>query len=94
VLPVIRDLIHRPWTPGTLWNVNLPNLEPGAAAPPVIFCPLDPMPLPLSFREEEGLWHYDGDYHGRRRQPGSDVDVCFSGQIAVTQISLFASHGQ
>src|SRR5947209_1509937 len=24
---VLRDLLQRPWTPGTLWNINLPHLE-------------------------------------------------------------------
>ena len=32
---------------------------------------------------------YDGDYHARERIPGADVDVCFSGRIAVTTIKLF-----
>jgi 5'-nucleotidase len=89
-LPVLGDLFRRPWTPGTFWNVNLPHLGPEAGTPEVVFCRLDPMPLPLSFREEEGLWHYDGDYHGRRREQGADVDVCFSGKISVTRISLLA----
>jgi hypothetical protein len=35
------------------------------------------------------LWHYAGDYHGRRRALGADVDVCFRGQIAVTRMELF-----
>jgi 5'-nucleotidase len=89
VLPVLRDLLARRWKPGLFWNINLPHLENGAAMPPVIFCPLDPAPLPLSFRCEGELFHYDGDYHERRRQPGSDVDVCFRGGIAVTEIALF-----
>src|SRR5947207_7711855 len=29
VLPLIRDLVGRPWKPGTFWNINLPHLEPG-----------------------------------------------------------------
>ena len=33
--------------------------------------------------------HYDGDYHGRRRADGADVDVCFRGNIAVTELRLF-----
>jgi 5'-nucleotidase len=90
VRPLLTDLFARPWTPGTFWNINLPHLEPGAAAPEVVFCRLDPTPLPLSFREEGDLLHYNGDYHGRRREQGTDVDVCFSGKIAVTQINLFS----
>ena len=38
--------------------------------------------------EEGELLHYAGDYHQRSRQPGSDVDVCFGGQIAVTLVRL------
>jgi 5'-nucleotidase len=89
VTPVLRDLVNRPRANGSFWNLNLPHLEPGAGAPEVVFCPLDPAPLPLSFREEAGLLHYSGDYHQRRRELGSDVDVCFGGRIAVTQIRLF-----
>jgi 5'-nucleotidase len=89
VTPLLRRLLEQPRTPGVFWNVNLPHLEPDAPEPAVIFCPLDPQPLPLSFRREGELLHYDGDYHGRRRQAGADVDVCFGGAIAVTRLALF-----
>jgi 5'-nucleotidase len=89
LVPLLRDLLARPQTAGVFWNINLPHLEPGSRAPEVVFCPLDPGPLPVSFRQEGGLLHYNGDYHQRRRQSGTDVDVCFSGNIAVSQISLF-----
>lgn len=89
VMPVLKELLEQPWAPGTFWNINLPHLEPGAPNPEVVFCRLDPTPLPLSFREEGELWHYDGDYHRRRRESGTDVDVCFGGKIAVTRIALF-----
>jgi 5'-nucleotidase len=85
---VLADLLERPWTPGTFWNVNLPHLDPGAADPPVVFCPLETGPLPLSYRREGDLFHYDGDYHSRARRAGSDVDVCFGGAVAVTLLSL------
>jgi 5'-nucleotidase len=88
-VPVLRDLLGRAWTPGVFWNVNLPHLVAEAADPEVVACPLDPGPLPLSFRQESDLWHYDGDYHGRARVEGSDVDVCFGGRIAVTRLALF-----
>lgn len=89
VVPILRDILSRPARRGAFWNVNLPHLPAGAPAPEVIVCPLDPSPLPLSYRHEEGAWHYDGDYHQRRREPGTDVDVCFGGKIAVTEITLF-----
>jgi 5'-nucleotidase len=89
VVPLLRDLLGRAWTPGRFWNVNLPHLEPGAPAPEVVWCRLDPTPLPLSFREEGGALHYNADYHQRRRVAGADVDVCFGGRIAVSEITLF-----
>ncbi len=88
VLPVLRDLLNRPLVPGSFWNVNLPHLLPDAPNPEIVFCPLEPAPLPLRYRREDDLFHYDGDYHGRARRPGSDVDVCFGGNIAVTLLRL------
>ena len=63
--------------------------QPAEPDPEVVFCPLDPGPLPLSFRQEGDAWHYDGNYHERSRRAGSDVAVCFAGKIAVTKLVLF-----
>ena len=89
VRPLLRRLTAEPWARGTFWNVNLPHLGPDEPEPEAVICRLDPAPLPLSFRREGELFHYDGDYHGRRRDPGADVDVCFRGGIAVTQVALY-----
>lgn len=79
-------LVQRP-PAGAFWNVNLPCCE--AHDPPeAVFCPLDPHPLPVEYRLEAGRLHYQGNYHQRLRRPGSDVDICFSGRIAITQIVL------
>ncbi len=107
----MKPLLERKPDAGVFWNVNLPHYpESPARMPEIARCPLDPAPLPLSFREvrelegEEGLEFepgcerlacddirlaYTGVYHDRRRQPGSDVDVCFGGRIAVTELRLF-----
>ncbi len=87
---VLTDLLTRPIEPGLFYNVNFPHLTADAPEPDVVFCPLDPNPLPLSYRHEENGHHrYDGDYQARQRQAGSDVDTCFTGSIAVTAIRLF-----
>jgi 5'-nucleotidase len=87
---VLADLLSRQVEPGLFYNVNLPHLDPADPDPEMIFCPLDPHPLPLSYRHaESGEWHYDGDYHARARTPGADVDVCFRGSITVTAMRLF-----
>ena len=88
IVPILRDLFTRPHEPGTFWSVNLPHLDADARMPDAVFCPLDPSPLPLSFRKEDQLWHYAGNYHQRQRQTGTDVDVCFQGKIAVTRLTL------
>jgi 5'-nucleotidase len=86
---VLSDLLNQPWVRGTLWNINLPHIQPGSPDPVVEDCRLDPSPLPLTFRQDNDGWLYAGDYHQRRREPGTDVDVCFRGKIAVTRIKLF-----
>ncbi len=86
---VLELLLARPIEPGTFWNVNLPHLEPGANEPEIVFCPVDPSPLPLSYRLEDDQAHYQGVYHDRARRTASDVDVCFGGRIAVSLVRLF-----
>jgi len=87
--PILRDLTERPWTPGTFWNVNLPHRPAGSADPEVVFCPIDPSPLPVRYETEGDLLTYTGNYHQRPRQPGSDIDHCFSGRIAVSLVRVF-----
>lgn len=89
VTPVLGDLLAKPIEQGVFYNVNLPLLPPGSPDPQVVWCPLDPKPLPLNYRhEEESGLYYAGDYHLRHRTPGADVDVCFRGSIAITAVRL------
>ncbi len=74
--------------PGAYWNVNFPALEKLATEPEIVLCPLDTSPHPLVYDYTDGGYHYRGNYHNRPRQPDHDVDVCFSGRIAVTKVSL------
>jgi 5'-nucleotidase len=85
----IAMLLDRPCKPGAFWNVNLPHVAPGEAEPRIVFCPLEDGPLPLAFHADGDCLLYAGNYHERRRQPGSDVDVCFSGNIAVTHLAVY-----
>jgi 5'-nucleotidase len=89
VTPILTDLMARPIEPGLFYNVNLPHLDPADAEPKIVWCPLDPSPLPLSYRHEEAGFTYDGDYLTRQRKPGTDVDLCFGGNITITAIRLF-----
>lgn len=85
---VLSDLLSRPTEPGTFWNVNLPHLEPGDPDPDIVFCQPSTQPLPVNYRIEGEHFYYVGEYALRDRTPGTDVDVCFSGRIAITHLRL------
>ncbi len=54
-------------------------LPVGAPDPEIIWCPLDPKPLPLNYRHEEetGL-DFAGDYNRLGLTTKADVDVCIT----------------
>jgi 5'-nucleotidase len=85
---VLKDLLERPLEPGCFWNVNLPHLLPGEPDPEVVFCPPCTKPLPVNYRIEGDDYYYVGEYGKRDRTPGSDVDICFSGKIAITKLKV------
>lgn len=87
--PILADLLAREADAGSFFNVNLPHLPAEAADPEVVWCELDPKPLPLNYVHEEktGLY-FAGDYQLRERTPGADVDLCFGGRITITAVRL------
>ena len=70
------------------WNVNFPIWEPPHPEPELIECPLDLNRHDVRYETREGRLHYRGVYRDRPRTLGRDVDVCFSGQIALTRVPL------
>ncbi len=90
IIPILAQILAKPIEPGLFYNVNLPVLAPEITdIPEVVWCPLDPNPLPLNYRhEEESGLYYAGDYHLRTRAPGADVDICFGGRISITTVRL------
>ena len=86
---VMGELLSRDLEVGSFWNVNLPHLEEGAEVPRLIDCEQERLPLEVRYsKDEAGKLRYEGDYHGRPRGPGSDVDICFGGNIAVSLASI------
>jgi 5'-nucleotidase len=84
----VTELNNHPLEAGCFWNVNLPHLQPGEPEPELVFCQPCTKPLPLNYRMEGNDFYYVGEYGKRDRIPGSDVDVCFSGNIAITQLKV------
>ncbi|MBD2091640.1 5'/3'-nucleotidase SurE [Microcoleus sp. FACHB-1515] len=85
---VFDKLLPQSIEPGSFWNVNFPHLAPGSPEPEIVFCPLCRQPLPVAYERDGDNFRYSGEYSQRKRDPQSDVDVCFSGSIAITLIRL------
>lgn len=85
---LLDKLMAEPPIAGAFWNINLPHLDPEADDPEIVFCQLCTQPLPVDFRIEGDRYHYQGEYSQRRRDPGSDVEICLSGRIAIAQLQI------
>lgn len=85
---VLANLCSQSPAPGTFWNVNLPHLPSGSSEPAIQFCSPCTQPLPVAYRVEHDLLYYTAEYAKRLRDPGADVEVCFSGSIAVTLLHI------
>lgn len=89
----IEDAMRLGLQPGDYWNINLPHLEEPDGRPEIVDCSPSKRPLPVSFAStplgnSQTAYHYTGVYPEREREPGSDVDVCFSGRISRSRLSL------
>jgi len=87
---VLDRLLDEPLASGEFWNVNLPcgGAEDAADDAEIVFCDLEPGHLQVEYEVDGEHYHYRGVYHDRPRTTGRDVDVCFSGKIAVTKLKL------
>jgi 5'-nucleotidase len=93
---VFQTLCTEPLEDAEVWNINFPHLPPGDVAMPAMQrCQPARAPLNVSYEmltpsEKTSVSHhrYTASYAQRPRHPGSDVDVCFSGSIAVSRLRL------
>ncbi len=90
---VFERLVNEPLALGSFWNVNFPDWGPSDEPPRIDasevaleFAELDLHPLPVAYERRDDGYYFRSNYHNRPRRAGSDVDVCFSGRIAVTEI--------
>ncbi|MCA9197231.1 MAG: 5'/3'-nucleotidase SurE [Planctomycetales bacterium] len=84
----IRFCLERTLERHAFWNINLPADETIRGSLQTIECEVDRNPLPTDFESQNGKLVYRGRYHDRIKDPASDVDVCFSGDIAVSMIRV------
>jgi 5'-nucleotidase len=75
---------------GEYWCANFPHHPPGELAmPAVTHCLPARSPLGVSFQKNaDGSYLYNASYGDRPRDAGSDVAVCFGGEISVCRLGL------
>ena len=84
-----EDIQNRKMAREGHWNVNLPHRrEPGDQVASVDCQPCR-NPLPIRYQSDgRSEYQYSGIYAERVGEPGSDVEHCFAGSIAVSYIPL------
>jgi len=85
---MLQKLLQLQLDDGAFWNVNFPHLAAGDPEPEARQAELERGPLPVSYEETEGGLLYQGAYGDRPRADGSDVDVCFRGQISISKLCI------
>jgi len=90
VQAVFQSLALEPLADGEFWNVNFPHHPPGVMPlPERRRCQPARSPLGVSYAAgADGAYAYTASYAARPRDPGSDVEVCFSGEIAVSKLRV------
>jgi 5'-nucleotidase len=85
---VLDRLLPLPLPPKSFWNVNLPYCANLDILPQLVFCEPSCDPLPIDYQRNGDELIYAGIYRDRSRDAGTDVDVCFNGDIAITQLKV------
>ena len=87
---VLRELLAKPLARRAYWNVNFPAVLTGSE-PEIVDCEVDQHPLPVEYHVDGAKFRYRGVYPQRRREKGTDVDVCFAGNISVSLVNTTIS---
>jgi len=92
---VLAELLPQPLADAEYWNVNFPHLptERISGTPERILTHPCRAPLNVSYASTslaDGIsrHRYTATYSSRPAGPGSDVEVCFGGQIAISRVRL------
>lgn len=96
VAEILSLLLHQPPPPGHYFNVNLPHLPAGDLPLPGMVRTqpaLSPLPvayqsLPSADDADVMTLRYSARYADRARDPGSDVEACFSGHVSLSTLSI------
>lgn len=86
---IVKETHAQEHARSTFWNINIPHLPVDQSVlPPRILCHPARSPLNVSYRKEEHGYAYSASYASRPRDPGSDVETCFSGKVSVSLLQV------
>lgn len=85
---ILAELLPQELPPGQFWNVNFPALKPDDPEPDIVYCPHDVSQIDLNYDWNDEGAIYRGQFRLRGSRPGCDIQVCFSGNIAISKLSL------
>ena len=72
-----------------IWNVNLPALHPSPEPPSIKYCQVDWQPHRRVSKLDGERLEFESDFHNRPRNDGTDVDLCFAGNLTVSKVNPF-----
>ncbi len=86
---LFTTLESQPLDDGEYWCANYPHHPPGEMQMPAVkLCKPERSPMNVSYASHADGYHYNASYGERPRIAGSDVDVCFSGEISLCRLGL------
>ena len=85
---VLPRLFSEQLFPGEFWNVNFPDPSDLSDDPAMVFCQVDVQHYQLEYEPQQNGVVYRSVYQERPRTPGRDIDVCFSGDIAISKLTV------
>jgi len=88
VAAILPAVMKASCMPGQFWNINLPSPLTIASQPAHRRCPLDKNPHLYTYDPVEGGYRYNGVIHNRPFADGSDVAVCFGGDVSITRMEI------
>ncbi|MFO7837928.1 MAG: 5'/3'-nucleotidase SurE [Desulfosalsimonadaceae bacterium] len=83
---ILALIMEKELAAGRFWNINLPHPLDFDSVLRHRHCGLEKRPHDFDFVQTHRSYSYSGDIHARPRSGGSDVDVCYGGEISLTQM--------
>lgn len=89
VAALLLELDIEQHQPKSFWNINLPHLPNGSDALPArVPCTPACSPLNVAYTLDGQGYSYNASYASRPRDPGSDVEACFGGNVSVSLLHV------